>query len=103
MARLGVDLAARSPTLVAQVFFLLNLGRGDGQVFEHLLPFIFCQPHRTLAMQDMIQFSDQMFLPPGDFRQSRHRFHQRQTLHTLHGRSGGKINGGFGLHGQKLR
>ncbi len=84
-------------------FLLLpNLGRGDGQVFEHLLPFTLCLPFQRLAMQDMVQFGDQMLLSPGDFCQRRHRFHQRQNLHTLHGRSGGEIKVGCGLHGAKL-
>ena len=93
----------------------LDLGQSDGQVLECKLTFILGQLFRPLAMQGMVQFSDplaesglssnherQMLLPPSDFRQRRHRFHQRQNRCPLHGRDGGKVDGGCGLHGLEL-
>jgi hypothetical protein len=80
----------------------LDLGQRDGQVFERQLPFIFRQLFRPLAVQGMVQFSDQMLLPPGDLRQRRHRFHQRLNCRALRGRDGGKVDGGGGLHGLEL-
>jgi hypothetical protein len=56
----------------------------------------------TAAVQGVVQLSDQMLLPTGDFCQRRHRFHQRQNSRTLRGRDGGKIDGGCGLHGLEL-
>ena len=80
----------------------LDLGQRDGQVLECQLPLILGQLFRPFAMQGVVQFGNQMFLPTGDFRQRRHRFHQRQHRRTLRGRNGGKVDGGCGLHGLEL-
>ena len=84
-------------------FFLgLDLGQRDGQVLEGELPLVLGQLFRPFAMQGMVQFSDQVLLPTGDFRQRCHRFHQCQNRRTLRGRNGGKVDGGCGLHGMEL-
>lgn len=84
-------------------FFLgLDLGQRDGQVLEGQLPLVLGQLFRPFAMQRMVQFSDQVLLPPGDFRQRSHRFHQRLHRRALRNRDGGQIKGGDGLHGLML-
>jgi hypothetical protein len=82
--------------------FRLDLGQRDGQVLEGQLPFILGQLFRPLPMQGMVQLGDQMLLPTGDFRQRRHRFHQRQHRRALRGRDGGKVDGGGALHRLEL-
>ena len=82
--------------------FRLDLGQGDGQVFKGQLPLVLRQLFRPLAVQGVIQLSNQMLLSPRDFRQCRNGFHQRQNRRALRGRNGGKVYDGGGLHGMDL-